>query len=134
MVTVRVRPATVTVKTGGVVGLLRRLEAISDEARREVWEVLREEGDATAEDAKGRCPKRTGKLAATIKVEEGRDAMQVFVTAGSKKRPYAHLVEFGHAKKGGGMVEGKPYMTPAGQAARPRVTRRLEEILKREGK
>lgn len=134
MAKVRVRPSTVTVKVRGAMELQRRLESLTEEAQRAVWEALREEGDATAEDAKGRCPKRTGKLASTIKVEEGKDAMQVFVTAGSKKRPYAHLVEFGHAKKGGGMVEGKPYMTPAGQAARPRVTRRLEEILKREGK
>jgi hypothetical protein len=121
----------IKVKVVGADELRNQLDRLSDEAQHEAWEILREEAAAAAEEAKRICPKRpgSGRLASTIRVQEGKGAMQVFVTAGNTSYPIAHLVEYGHAKKGGGMVAARPFMTPVGEAARPRAIARLKDLL-----
>lgn len=61
------------------------------------------------------APKRTGdyvKSWATKKVTENSHKLEI--TVHSKNRyQLAHLLEKGHAKRGGGRVNGKPHIAPA---------------------
>ena len=61
------------------------------------------------------APKDTGKYAkswATKKTKENSHSLEM--TVHSKNRyQLAHLLEKGHAKRGGGRVSGKPHIAPA---------------------
>lgn len=75
------------------------------------------------------APADTGAYAKSwaVKTEkETSDSLQLIVH--SKNRyPLAHLLEHGHAKRGGGRVAGKAHITPAEEKA----VRQLEEEIER---
>ena len=73
-----------------------------------------------------------GTLRRTVTYEVASAGLTGFVKAGGKRAPYAHLVEFGHKKVGGGMVAPKPFLTPAGERARHRLAPRLGQVLAEE--
>ncbi len=52
----------------------------------------------------------------------------------NKDKPWlVHLLEFGHAKRGGGRVAGKPHMRPAYDNHVPAMEARIEQIIKKGG-
>lgn len=52
----------------------------------------------------------------------------------NKNKPWlAHLLEFGHVKRGGGRVEGKPHIRPNYDKEAPELERRIKAIIKNGG-
>ena len=52
------------------------------------------------------------------------------LTVHSRDRYYlAHLLEFGHAKRGGGRVSGKAHIAPAEEAGISQLTEEIERSL-----
>lgn len=77
--------------------LMRRLQEIGDRMTEEAKRVLREGAQEIAQDAKSRCPVRTGKLRDSIAVEENRDGTVYKVTANAKNAKgecYGFIVEY----------------------------------------
>lgn len=99
----------------------------------DVSEAIRQEVDAAATDIKKGVQARspvgvTGKYKKGWKITK-RDSKGVTSrTVHNAKLPgLVHLLEHGHAKRGGGRVAGRPHVAPA---AEPRL-RQMEENIKR---
>ena len=78
------------------------------------------------------APRNTGAYAKSWRTKKTRESSHVLeVTVYSPKRyMLAHLVEKGHAKRGGGRVAGKPHIAPAEQHGIDQLTQEIEEALK----
>ncbi len=91
-------------------------------------------GKKVKEQIESTAPKKTGKYAkswAVKKTKETSDSIQVVVH--SKRYQLTHLLEFGHAKRGGGRTRAFPHIEPAEQAGIEQLMRDIERDLKKGG-
>ena len=84
----------------------------------EVSEAIERELDNTSkavlDDIKANSPVKTGKYKAGWKRKKESLGGSIKYTIHNKNKPgLAHLLEFGHAKAGGGRVADKPHIRPA---------------------
>ena len=95
--------------------IMETLEEYADLAAEDVKQAVRDAGETVKKEIRANAPKDTGKYAkswATKKTGENSHSLEM--TVHSKNRyQLAHLLEKGHAKRGGGRVSGKPHIAPA---------------------
>lgn len=111
---------------GNVVRIYELAEAImeglteyADLAAEDVKGAVKRAGSAVRKDIADHAPKRTGAYAKSWAVKNTKEtANSLEVTVYSRNRYWlAHLLEFGHAKRGGGRVSGKAHIAPAEASA-----------------
>ena len=92
-------------------GLQEYVELAYAEMKKAVWKPATQVKKEIAANA----PKRTGEYAKSWAVKKtGESSHSIEMTVHSKSRyQIAHLLEKGHAKRGGGRVSGKPHIAPA---------------------
>lgn len=110
-----------------------QLQAYCDE----VTEAVKAEVDSVAEEClqeiKANSPVRTGRYRKGWRKEvsfESRDDIRITV----RNKPYpglTHLLENGHAKAGGGRVEGIPHIKPAELHAAEKLADKVKVRLKK---
>lgn len=84
---------------------------------------------------RARSPKRKGGYAKGWTRKKTGAGTEVLYTIYNKDKPWlAHLLEKGHAKRGGGRVAGKPHIGPVHDTQIPLFERNVEEIIKRGGR
>lgn len=91
-------------------------------------------GKAAVKRLKESSPKRYGKYAKSWAVKTEPEIGQPHKRIVHVKAPHyrlAHLLEYGHAKKGGGRVEGKPHIRPAEEMVIKEFVAEVEEAIKR---
>lgn len=94
-------------------------------------EVIREVARDAAKKLRQEAPKKTGEYAKgwTFKVVKGRISTVATVYGRSPTYRLAHLLEYGHAKRNGGRVEGIEHIKPveewAEKEAEDRIIRRI---------
>ena len=91
------------------------LDEYKDMATDEMKKAIKKAGKTVKEDINGSAPVRTGKYAKswTSRVTaEDSTSMEVTVYSPSRYM-LAHLLENGHAKRGGGRVRAIPHIKPA---------------------
>lgn len=117
------------------------IAALMEEYASEVSQDVKAEAKAVAKEAvkelKQTSPQGTGskkghyKDGWASKVEK-ENAVSIGIRIYNKKKPgLTHLLEKGHAKRGGGRVEGKKHIEPAERTAAAAYERRLRERLSR---
>lgn len=99
----------------------------TDEVGAAIEEAVKETAQGLAADLRETSPKDTGEYAkgwAARKEGPGR-----YVVYNKKKPQLTHLLEHGHAKVGGGRVEGRPHIKPAEERHAPQLERKIAQIL-----
>ena len=109
--------------------IMKGLKEYADLATDEMKAAVKDAGKLAKEEIAETAPKDTGKYAKswTSKVTaESSDNIKVTVYS-PKKYQLAHLLEHGHAKRGGGRTKARPHIAPAEEKAE----KKLEEDIKR---
>ena len=112
--------------------IMEGLQEYADVASADVKTAVRKAGKNVKAEISANAPKRTGAYAKswTVKTEK-ETAHSLEVVVHSKNRyQIAHLLEHGHAKRGGGRVAGIPHIAPAEEKA---VKQLEEDIMKKLG-
>lgn len=112
--------------------IIEGLQEYADLATEDMKAAVKKAGRKAKSDVQQGAPVDTGKYKKswTVKTtKENANAMEV--TVHSKNRyQLAHLLEFGHAKRGGGRTRAFPHIAPAEQAAAELLEREVEAALK----
>ena len=93
---------------------------------------VKKAGNEAKKDIQANAPVKTGayKKSWTVKAtKETSNAMKVVVHSRNRYQ-LAHLLEFGHAKRGGGRTRAFPHIAPAEQRAAELLEREVEKALK----
>ena len=103
-------------------------ELASDELKK----VVKKAGNTAKSDINDSAPVRTGKYAKSWKSKvTAEDSERIQVTVYSHSRyMIAHLLENGHAKRGGGRVRAIPHIGPAEEHAEEVLLRDIEKALR----
>lgn len=109
--------------------LAKGLEAFSKEVTEVIKSATDEVAANTAEELKKTSPKRTGKYSKDWNVRVAFENSQSKRVQVHNKKHYqlTHLLEYGHAKRGGGRVSAKPHI----KAAEEKAVKEFEEAIKR---
>jgi predicted AAA+ superfamily ATPase len=96
-----------------------------------VKQEIKDAGKEAVKELKEKSPKRTGKYAkgwrSTVQKET---AVGAEVVVHNKVYGLTHLLEKGHAKRGGGRVEGIPHIAPVEEEITGKLSDEIEKELK----
>lgn len=118
------------VQIGGLTdAIMETLEDYADLAAEDVKQAVREAGETVKKEISAHAPRNTGDYAKSWAVKKTKEtSSSLTLTVHSRNRyQLAHLLEFGHAKRGGGRVPGKIHIAPAEEKG----IRQLEEEIER---
>lgn len=109
--------------------LRKILDEYSAEVSKAAGEAIKEVATESVKKLKQTSPKREGKYAAGWKktVESGGLVVEAVVHGGPKTYPLAHLLENGHAKRGGGRTAPIVHIKPVEEWAVEEVQKRIKE-------
>ena len=95
--------------------IMKGLTEYADLADTEMKKAVKKTATSVKKEISANAPKRTGKYAKSWtakKTKENSHSLEMTVHSKNKYQ-LAHLLEKGHAKRGGGRVAGKPHIAPA---------------------
>lgn len=109
--------------------VMEELDEFAELTSEEMKGAVRKTAHDVASDIRDTAPRRTGAYARSwTATKERESAEELSMVVHSRDRyQLAHLLEFGHAKRGGGRVRAYPHIAPA----RERGEAELEEELER---
>lgn len=105
-----------TVQISGLAdAIMDTLEEYADLAAEDVKQAVKDAGETVRKEIRANAPKDTGNYAKSWAVRKTKEASSsLTLTVHSKNRyQLAHLLEFGHAKRGGGRVSAQPHIAAA---------------------
>jgi len=112
--------------------IMEGLQEYADLATEDLKKAVKNAGDEAKKDIQANAPVKTGvykKSWAVKTTKETSNAMEVVVHSKNRYQ-LAHLLEFGHAKRGGGRTKAIPHIAPAEQRAAEILEREVEAALK----
>ena len=96
-------------------GLIEYKDLVTDNMKKSV----RKAGRTVKKDIQANAPKKTGAYSKSWKIsttKETSESLELTVHS-PKKYQLAHLIEKGHAKRGGGRTKAVPHIAPAEESA-----------------
>jgi len=112
--------------------IMKGLMEYKDLATDDMKTAVKTAGKAVKKDIQENAPKRTGAYSKswTVKTtKENSESLELTVYS-PKKYQLAHLLENGHAKRGGGRVTAKPHIAPAEQLGVEQLKKDIERALR----
>lgn len=111
--------------------IMKGLQDYADLATTDLKSSVRKAGTSVRKVIQANAPKDTGTYGKSWSVKNTKEtANSLEVTVYSKNRyQLAHLLEFGHAKRGGGRTSAKPHIAPAEEKAITVLEREIDKAL-----
>ena len=108
---------------------LNEYQALTNEG---VKAAVKKAGDTVKKQIQASAPKRTGAYGRSWTVKTTRESSHVLEGTVHSRNRYqlAHLLEFGHAKRGGGRVSGRAHIAPAEQAGIEQLEKDIERCIR----
>ena len=112
--------------------IMDELEKYADLAADELKAAVKETAASVRKDIQSGAPVDTGKYKKSWSVKNIReDSESIELVVHSRNRyQIAHLLEHGHAKRGGGRVAAKPHIASAEQRGNEKLVQTIEQKLK----
>ena len=109
--------------------VMEGLNEYADLATDDMKAAVRKAGNTVRNQIKATAPKQTGKYASSwsVKTERETSTSLSLIVHSRNRYQLAHLLEFGHAKRGGGRVPAQPHIGAAEEAG----TKELESAIER---
>lgn len=111
--------------------VMGKLEEYADLAAEDMKSAVKKAAATVRKDIEAGAPRNTGDYAKSWAVKttkESSNALQVTVYSRNRYQ-LAHLLEYGHAKRGGGRVAAKPHIAAAEEAGIEQLKREIERSL-----
>ena len=111
--------------------IMKGLTEYADLAAEELKAAVKDAGKYAKDEIKATAPRDTGKYAkswASKTTKKSSNGITVVVHS-TNRYQLAHLLEFGHAKRGGGRVEGKAHIASAEEKAIKKLEADIERKL-----
>ena len=111
--------------------IMKGLTEYSDLAETEMKKAVRKTATSVKKEISAKAPKKTGAYAKSWTAKKTKEnSHSLEMTVHSKNRyQLAHLLEHGHAKRGGGRVSGRPHIAPAEENGVQMLENLIEEAL-----
>ena len=109
--------------------IMKGLTEYKDLVTADMKTAVRKAGRTTKRDIQANAPKKTGAYSKswTVKTTKETSESLELTVCSPKKYQLAHLLEKGHAKRGGGRTQAQPHIAPAEESA----VKQLESNIKR---
>jgi Bacteriophage protein of unknown function (DUF646). len=112
--------------------IMKELEKYANLATDDMKDAVKDTAKSIKSDIEGSAPVLTGRYKKSWKIKkirENANSLDVLIHS-SNRYQLTHLLEFGHAKRGGGRVAGKPHIEPAAEKGEQDLIKAIEEKLK----
>lgn len=112
--------------------IMKELAAYAMLATDEMKEAVMNAGKTVRKEIKQNAPVNTGKYAKSWSVKKADETSTTLSVVVHSKDRYqlAHLLEFGHAQRGGGRVETQVHIAPAEKKGAKQLEEDIEKALK----
>ena len=112
--------------------IMKGLEDYAELATEDMKEAVKHASTKVRKEISANAPKDTGKYVKSWTAKKVRETSQTLTMVVHSKNRYqlAHLLEYGHAKRNGGRVEGKPHIAPAEQEGIRQLQEEIERALR----
>lgn len=121
------------VAIGGLANaVMKELNDYAQAATEDVKKAVKNAGTAVRKGIQANAPADTGAYAKSWSVKnvsETSHSLEVVVYSRNRYQ-MAHLLEFGHAKRGGGRVPGRAHIAPAEEAGIKQLEAEIERCLR----
>lgn len=112
--------------------VMKELTEYADLATMDMKAAVKKAGTTVKKEIQATAPKDTGAYSKSWSVKNTKETSNALeVTVYSRNRyQLAHLLEFGHAKRGGGRVAGRAHIAPAEEVGIKELEAEIERCLK----
>ena len=112
--------------------IMEGLQEYADLATEDMKKAVKKAGTTVRKEIQANAPSDTGAYAKSWAVKTVRETSNALeLTVHSRNRyQLAHLLEFGHAKRGGGRVAAKVHIAPAEELGIKELENAIEKALK----
>jgi hypothetical protein len=112
--------------------IMKELEEYAKLATDDMKDAVKDTAKSVKKDIEGSAPVLTGRYKKSWSIKSiSENANSIDMVVHSRNRyQLTHLLEYGHAKRGGGRVEGKPHIAPAEQSGNETLVKTIEQKLK----
>ena len=107
------------------------LTEYADLAAEDMKKAVKKAGTTVRKEIQANAPKNTGDYAKSWSVKNVRETASALEIVVHSRNRYqlAHLLEFGHAKRGGGRVLGRANITPAEEKGVRKLEQEIQKAL-----